>query len=125
MPHSRKQAEQWLQLVMAQELPSRDVLASHIAAGQITELCTCGCHGFTFVVPDGIKLQPLSRSHGLFCELVFQSTSAEEVDILLFTDARGYFSGADVTYGACNTGPMPDGIVATKLSGIWPQPVET
>ena len=82
--------------------------------------CNCGCHGFEFSIPDGADLPPLANGSGLYCELAFQSNATEEIDILLFTDARGYFSGADVTLGQTNQRPIPDDVVATTLIGIWP-----
>jgi hypothetical protein len=120
MPHSQQHADRWLQLISQHVLPGSETFASHVAAGQITSLCTCGCHGFEFSIPDGADLPPLTRGSGLYCELAFHSNAAEEIDILLFTDARGYFSGADVTFGQANIGPMPDDTVATALIGVWP-----
>lgn len=120
MTHSHQQAHRWLELVMAQAFPERDLLASHVTAGAISSLCSCGCHGFEFVVPDDPQIRPLTSGAGMFCEMAFSSNLPEEVAILLFTDARGYFAGADVTYGAANIGPMPEGIEANALKGIWP-----
>ena len=120
MSHTQQHADRWLQLILRQALPGGDVFASHVAAGQITSLCTCGCHGFEFSVTDGVDLSPLTHGSGLYCELAFQSNLAEEIDMLLFTDARGYFCGADVMFGQANTGPMPDDAVATALLGVWP-----
>jgi hypothetical protein len=51
---------------------------------------------------------------------VFASNYPEEIDILLFTDERGNLNWVDVTYGACNIEPMPDGIIAGKKIGAWP-----
>ncbi len=119
MPHSQQHADRWLQLILQQSLPGGETFASHVAAGQITSLCTCGCHGFGFSIPDGVVLQPLTDSSGLYCELAFESNAAEEIDILLFTDSRGYFAGADVTSGQANVEPMPDNAVATALIGVW------
>ena len=104
---------------MQQSLPGGETFASHAAAGQITSLCTCGCHGFGFSIPDGVQLQPLTNGSGLYCELAFESNSTEEIDILLFTDSRGYFAGTDITFGP-NVGPMPDNAAAISLIGVWP-----
>jgi len=120
MSHSQQHAERWLQLVSQQPLPGGETFASHVTAGKITSLCNCGCHGFEFSIPDGVDLPPLANGSGLYCELAFQSNATEEIDILLFTDARGYFSGADVTLGQTNQRPIPDDVVATTLIGIWP-----
>ena len=120
MPHSQQHANHWLRLALQQSLPGDRTFASHVAAGQITSLCTCGCHGFGFTIPDGVQLQPLTNGSGLYCELSFASNGAEEIDILLFTDSRGYFSGADVTFGLANVEPMPDNVAATSLLGVWP-----
>lgn len=120
MPHSQQHADRWLRLVAQQSLPGGDAFASHVAAGQITSLCTCGCHGFEFSVPHDTQLQPLTNGSGLYCELAFESNGTEQIDILLFADARGYFAGADVTLGTANVGPMPDNVSAGSLIGVWP-----
>jgi hypothetical protein len=44
----------------------------------------------------------------------------EEIDMLLFTDERGYLSWVDVTYGASNIGPMPESMIASAKIGAWP-----
>lgn len=120
MPHSHQQAQRWLDLVMAQAFAERDLLAAHVAAGAITSICSCGCHGFEFAVPNDPEIEPVSAGAGMFCEMAFSSNLSEDVAILLFTDARGYFAGADVTYGPANIDPMPDGIEVNALKGIWP-----
>jgi hypothetical protein len=120
MPHSQQHANRWLQLVLQQPLPSGETFSSHIASGKITSLCTCGCHGFGFEIPEGVQLQPLTKNSGLYCELAFESNIAEEINILLFADSRGYFSGADITIGQANVEPMPDNANVTALIGIWP-----
>jgi hypothetical protein len=119
VPHSMHHAKRWLDLTLRQELPQRETFAAHVAAGAISTLCTCGCHGFGFEVPEAAKLKPLQRSSGLFCELAFSSNEQEEIDILIFTDKRGYFAGADVTYGM-NIAPMPDSAQPVNLLGVWP-----
>ncbi|MCG2592457.1 hypothetical protein LZ009_06635 [Ramlibacter sp. XY19] len=109
-----------MDLILQQDLPEREIFAAHVAAGAITSLCTCGCHGFGFEVPVAAELKPLQRSSGLFCEVAFSSNEEEEIDILIFTDERGYFAGADVSYGMANVGPMPDSAEPVKLLGVWP-----
>lgn len=120
MPHSMHHAQRWLEVILRQDLPQRETFAAHVAAGAITSLCTCGCHGFGFDVPEGVELKPLQSSAGLFCEVAFSSNEEEEVDILIFTDKRGYFTGADVTYGIANVAPMPDSAEPANLLGVWP-----
>ncbi len=120
MTHTMQHAQRWLALILQQPLPNRDLFSRHIKAGEITSLCECGCHGFGFTIPDGIRLAPLKDGSGLFCEIAFESNLSEEIDILLFTDSRGYFCGADVMFGFANIEPMPNNATATKLIGIWP-----
>ena len=104
---------------MAQAFAERDILAAHVEAGIITSICRCGCHGFEFAVPISPDIKPMSAGAGMFCEMAFSSNLSEDVAILLFTDARGYFAGADVTYGPANIDPMPEGIEVQALKGIW------
>jgi len=120
MPHSNEHASRWLNLVLQQAVPAGPTFALHVEAGHITSLCTCGCHGFEFSIPDDVQLPPLTNGSGLYCEIVFESDASEEIDILLFTDARGYFCRADVTLGQANVGPMPDRVETTSLIGVWP-----
>jgi hypothetical protein len=119
MPNSQQHATRWLKLIEQQPLPSSDIFASHVAVGQITSLCACGCHGFRFSIPEEHTLQPLTHRAGLYCELAFESDQIDEINILLFTDARGYFERADITIGQANRAPMQDDATATALIGIW------
>jgi len=120
MSNSIEKANNWLELLKQQALPNYDAFIQQLAVGKITDVCQCGCNGFDFYVPDAASPEPLKFGIGLFCELVFESDFPEEVDILLFTDARGFLSRVDVTYGAANVGVMPDSIKPIKLKGIWP-----
>jgi hypothetical protein len=120
--NSDAHANKWLRLVAEQPLPVEGVFRTHVAAGQIASLCSCGCHGFGFNVPPGRLLRRLTTESGLYCELAFRSNMAEEINVLLFADDRGYFSAAKVTYGA-NLEPMPDAIDVTALVGVWPSNV--
>lgn len=119
MSNTHEQAHRWLELILAQSFPGSDLLATQVAAGTIGELCACGCHGFGFVVPQDAQVKSLSKA-GLLCEMAFSSNFPEEISILLFTDGRGYFARADVTYGRGNVGAMPEEITAVALLGIWP-----
>ena len=119
MPNSLEHTERWLELIAEQPLPSKDVFVSHLAVGEITSLCDCGCHGFGFTVKENADLLPLTRSAGLYCEIAFESNMDQEIDILLFTSNQGHFIGADILYGP-NVEPMPDVISPVKLKGIWP-----
>src|SRR5450830_183792 len=120
MPNNSDTALKWLLLLKDQALPHLSAFAEQLATGAVTSLCKCGCHGFDFHVPEGVPVAPLQSGSGLFCELVFESNLSEEIDILLFTDVRGYLCRVDVTYGAGNHDAMPDNIVATGLKNIRP-----
>lgn len=120
MPNSLEKAQSWIDLLRQQALPNHDVLIQQLNIGHVTDLCECGCNGFGFFVPDTPSLTPLQVGSGLFCEVAFESDCTEEIDMLLLTDARGFFSGVDVTYGMANIDPMPESIRATKSIGIWP-----
>lgn len=120
MPNSTEKAYGWLELLKQQPLPNYDAFIQQLAIGEVTDVCQCGCNEFDFFVPDLPSLTPLKVGRGLFCELAFESSFSEEVAILLFTDARGFLSRVDVTYGAANVSDMPDNIQPTKVKGIWP-----
>jgi len=120
MPNSVETANRWLNLLKEQAIPNHDALIQQIAAGKITHICECGCHGFDFEVADFASLAQLKEGSGLFCELAFESNYPEEIDILLFTDKRGFLNRVDVTYGAANSGDMPDDIMPTILKCVWP-----
>jgi hypothetical protein len=120
MPNSIEKARSWLEILKRQALPNYDSFIQQLAVGQITNVCQCGCNGFDFHVPDAQSSIPLKAGPGLFCELAFESNLPEEVNILIFTDFRGFLSRVDVTYGASNAGAMPDSIHPVKLKGIWP-----
>lgn len=120
MANSIEKAHGWLELLKQQALPNYNAVVQQLAAGRVTDVCQCGCNGFDFYVPDSTSSLPLKVGLGLFCELAFESNFPEEIDILLFTDARGFLSRVDVTYGAANVGSMPDNIQPIKLKGIWP-----
>jgi hypothetical protein len=120
MPNSQTQATDLLSFLLTQNLPFDEALRSQVAIGKVGELCNCGCHGFAFEVPQQANVRPLQEGAGVFYELVFASNYPEEIDILLFTDERGYLNWVDVTYGACNVEPVPEGIVLGEKIGIWP-----
>lgn len=67
-----------------------------------------------------VRVSRLQDRKGLFYELAFTSNFPEEIDILLFTDERGYLSWVDVTYGACNIGPVPEGLAPGAIIVAWP-----
>jgi hypothetical protein len=123
MAHSQEHAERWLRLISQQSLPDGMAFSEHISAGRIQSLCSCGCHGFGFFIPEEVHLKPISNGAGLYCEIAFASNTGDEINILLFTDKRGYFAGADVTFGQDNAVPMHDDTQATSLIGIWPRSV--
>ncbi|MCC2974613.1 hypothetical protein [Massilia sp. IC2-476] len=120
MANSQQQAANWLSFLLTQDVPFNELLRSHVAIGKISELCNCGCHGFGFEVPAQATVRPLQEGAGVFYELAFASNHPEEITMLLFTDERGYLSWIDVTYGACNIDPMPDGIAPANKIGVWP-----
>jgi len=119
MPNSEDHANRWLQLLASQRLPGAETFRTHVAAGRISSLCTCGCHGFGFSVPADARLDRLTTGSGLYCEIAFASNAEEEINVLLFADERGYFCEAKITLGS-NVEPMPDTIIATATDGIWP-----
>lgn len=92
MTNTQTQAQNWIDILLAQDLPFIHPLFEQIAAGKIGELCQCGCHGFAFKVPTSVTIPPLQDGTGLFYELAFTSNFPEEIDMLLFTDERGCLS---------------------------------
>jgi hypothetical protein len=120
MANSHAQAQHWLSFMLTQDLPFTEALASQIREGKVGELCECGCHGFLFEVPLGANALPLQNGKGLFYELTFTSNFPEEINVLMFTDERGYLSWVDVTYGASNIGPMPEDIIPRMRIDAWP-----
>lgn len=118
--HSVTKAQQWLNLLLGQDLPFHQALSSQVTAGAIGELCSCGCHGFTFEIAAGTEVSPLQDGSGLFYEVAFTSNLPSEINMLLFTDERGYLRAVDVTYGVENMVPMPDEIVPGAIIGAWP-----
>lgn len=120
MANSLAQAQKWLRFLMDQDVPFKDALSRQVVAGKVGALCGCGCHGFDFHVPDDSDVPKLKQGNGLFYEMAFESNFPEEIDVLLFTDERGFLSRVDVTYGATNIGPMPEGIAPASPIGKWP-----
>ena len=120
MTNAQTQAQNRIDILLAQDSPFIHRLFEQIAAGKIGELCQCGCHGFAFKVPTGVTIPPLQDRTGLFYELAFTSNFPEEIDMLLFTDERGCLSRVDVTYGADNIGPVPEGLIPGAKIGAWP-----
>lgn len=120
MTNSLQHATGWLGFLLEQDLPFGEALRSQIAVGRVGELCNCGCQGFAFEVAPDSRALPLQQGAGVFYELAFTSNFPEEIDILLFTDEHGYLDWIDVTYGACNVEPMPEGIVPMEKIGVWP-----
>ena len=118
MPNSLNHAQKWLSYIKEQAIPHHDIVVEQVAAGSITSLCECGCHGFDFHIPSGKGVSTLKSSPNLFCELVFESNSAFEIVMLLFVDDRGYLSRFDITVGSANHGPMPEDIIPIKLKYI-------
>jgi hypothetical protein len=124
MPNNVEKAWKWLRVLEETALPKHAALSAQIKAGSVSGVCECGCNGFDFHVPDRAGSEPLQGRAGLFCELAFTSNFSEEIDILVFTDDRGFLARVDVTYGYSNIGPMPDEIEPTSLLGIWPAVAE-
>jgi len=120
MTNTQAQAQKWIDILLAQDLPFIDPLSEQIAAGKIGELCKCGCQGFAFDVYTGVTIRPLQDGAGLLYALAFASNFSEEIDMLLFTDERGFLSRVDVTYGADNIGPLPEGLIPGAKIGAWP-----
>ncbi len=120
MANSEQHAAEWLNFLLAQDLPFAEALSTQVAVGKVGQLCACGCHGFAFEVPTDVDFLPLQSGAGVFYEVVLSSNFSEEIDFLLFTDERGCLSWVDVTYGACNIEPMPEGVVPGPVTGIWP-----
>lgn len=120
MPHSIENARRWLDLILEQELPQIDLIREHASLGVITDLCPCGCHSFAIKIADGTDLRPLPILSGLFCELAFETNDERELNVLLFTDSRGYLCQVKVQFHACNLYPINDDVQVSKLVGIWP-----
>lgn len=120
MANTQAYAQEWISFLLTQDLPFIASLTKQIAVGKVGELCPCGCHGFAFEVPGDAQVTPLQNGKGLFYELAFTSNFPEEIGMLLFTDERGYLSWMDVTYGASNIGPIPEGLVPGAKIGAWP-----
>jgi len=120
MANTQAHARDWINFLLSQDLPFIDRLSKQIEAGKVGKLCRCGCHGFEFQVAAEATAPTLQAGNGLFYELAFASNFTEEVDMLLFTDERGYLNWVDVTYGPSNTGPMPEGLVPGARIGAWP-----
>jgi hypothetical protein len=120
MANTLDHAQEWISFLLKQDLPFAAALLKQIEVGKVTALCHCGCHGFAFEVASDARVPPLQDGKGLFYELAFASNSTEEIDMLLFTDERGYLSWVDVTYGLSNVGPMPEGLIPGAKIGAWP-----
>lgn len=120
MANTQAHAQEWISFLLLQDLPFIERLSEQIAVGNVGRLCQCGCHGFEFKVPPDATTPPLQAGRGLFYELAFTSNLTEEIDMLLFTDERGYLNWVDVTYGPSNTGPMPEGLIPGARIGAWP-----
>jgi hypothetical protein len=120
MANSQKLATDWLRFLLTQDLPFGEALRSQVAVGKVGEVCNCGCQGFAFEVPTQAHARPLQEGAGVFYEVVFASNYPEQIDILLFTDERGNLNWIDITYGACNIEPMPEGIIPGEKIGVWP-----
>lgn len=120
MANSKQHATDWLKFLLAQDLPFSEALNSQVAIGTIGQLCACGCQGFAFEVPPDFSCLPLQAGAGVFYEVVVSSNFSEEIDLLLFTDDRGCLNWVDVTYGACNIAPMPEGTEPRQIVSIWP-----
>jgi hypothetical protein len=123
MSNSRTQAADLLSFLLTQDLPFDEPLRSQVAVGKVGELCNCGCHGFAFEVSQQANVRPLQEGAGVFYELVFASNYPEEIDILLFTDERGYLNWVDVTYGPATSSLCPTELYSAKRSvfGLVPE----
>jgi hypothetical protein len=89
----------------------RPLQSEQAAAGKIGELCQYGCQGFAFEVPTGLTIPSLQDGMGLFYELAFTSNFSEDIDMSLFTDECGCLSRVEMTYGADNIAPIPEGLI--------------
>ena|ERR1017187_9136938 len=119
MANSHIKAEKWIEVLLNQELP-KSLVKEHFAAASVCKPCECGCNSFSLTIPTHVSLPPLQNGNGLFCEIAFKTNFEYELDILLFTDERGYLSGVDVTYGSANHACIPEDLEIGKLIGVWP-----
>ncbi|WP_143745655.1 hypothetical protein [Massilia sp. KIM] len=120
MANTQAHSQKCISFLLTQDLPFIATLSKQIAAGKVGELHQCGCHGFAFEVHGDANVPPLNDGQGPFYEMAFTSNFPEEIDMLLFTDERGYLSWVDVTYGAANIAPMPEGVIPSAKIGVWP-----
>ena len=125
MANSQAKAEKWIELLLNQKLPNKSLVKEHFAAACVCNLCECGCNSFSLAIPAHIALPPLQNRDGLFCEIAFKTNLEDELDMLLFTDERGYISGVDVTYGAANHARVPEDLEIGMVIGVWPSSSRT
>ena len=108
-------AKAWVELLRSQPIPKQEVFQKHIDAATISSLCDCGCNSFTLSIPNSTVLPELQSGNGLYSELAFNTNQDDNLNILIFTDNRGYLGSVDVTYGASNHAPIPDNLVVKDL----------
>lgn len=119
MTHNIDRANYWLNLLKEQALPQKEIFLAQLKHSVIGDLCQCGCNSFGLTIPEEKIMPPLQAKSGLFCELVFETDMAEEIDVLVLTNEKGYLVSIDVTFGSCNHGVIPDGVGVIALKGLW------
>lgn len=110
MKNDLTQATKWLKFIYDLDIPDKNEFKKHIFAGKVINLCDCGCNSFELEVPDEVNLEPIAQGSGLLFEAAFNTNKEDVVDILVFTDQRGYLSGVEITYGFTGHTPLPEGI---------------
>jgi hypothetical protein len=107
MPTRDEFQRRWVELILSVDLPERDVIKDHLEAAESIDFCECGCHSFDLDIPQSRQLTPLCDGRRLFSEFTFNTNFEEVLDVILFTDERGYLRSVDITYGMSNHAAIP------------------
>lgn len=49
MANSEQHAADWLNFLLAQDLPFAEALSTQVGVGKVGQLCACGCDGFLYI----------------------------------------------------------------------------
>jgi hypothetical protein len=115
MPTREEFHRRWVELILSIDLPERDLIKDHLEAATSIDFCECGCHSFDLDIPESTQLPPLCDGRCLFSEFTFNTNDEDVLDVILFTDERGYLRSVDITYGVSNHAPIPDEIAVTTF----------
>jgi hypothetical protein len=85
-------------------------LLEQFEAGDVVNLCDCGCNSYQFKLRPGAKIQPLDTPGGYGCAFALEFATPDEgktIGLMVFVDPSGNLAGIDVDYCG-NTFPVPD-----------------